>query len=196
MTVHHTTPPGTATAATATGPGPMTTPLARHALAVLRIAMGFVFLWAFLDKTFGLRYSTTSAHAWIHGGSPTKGFLASVEVGPLRTTYHSIAGTGWADWLFMLGLLGVGIGLLFGVAMRLAAVAGVIMLAMMWFAELPLARHTVTGAATASTNPIVDYHVVYALVLVVLAASYAGSTWGLGARWAHLPFVSHHRVLL
>jgi hypothetical protein len=51
-------------------------------LAVLRVSMGFVFLWAFLDKTFGLHYATPSAKAWIHGGSPTQGFLKSVDVGP------------------------------------------------------------------------------------------------------------------
>ena len=43
------------------------------------------------------------------GGSPTKGFLSSVDVGPFTTAFHAIAGTWWADWLFMLGLLGVGV---------------------------------------------------------------------------------------
>ena len=40
-------------------PGAMLTRTAARALAVLRIATGFVFLWAFLDKTFGLGYATT-----------------------------------------------------------------------------------------------------------------------------------------
>ncbi|MGZ6807791.1 MAG: hypothetical protein ACXVGG_14375, partial [Mycobacteriaceae bacterium] len=84
------------------------TAAAAKALAVLRIATGFVFLWAFLDKTFGLHYATPSAKAWIHGGSPTKGFLTSVKVGPFQSVFHSIAGTWWADWLFMLGMLGIG----------------------------------------------------------------------------------------
>jgi thiosulfate dehydrogenase (quinone) large subunit len=61
-----------------------------------------MFLWAFLDKTFGLGYSTSSAHAWIHGGSPTKGFLASLNAGPFTTMFHHWAGQSWADWLFML----------------------------------------------------------------------------------------------
>ena len=74
-------------------------------LAVLRIATGLIFLWAFLDKLFGLGYATPSAKAWIAGGSPTKGFLSSVDVGPFTTAFHAIAGTWWADWLFMLGLL-------------------------------------------------------------------------------------------
>jgi thiosulfate dehydrogenase (quinone) large subunit len=165
---------------------------AKKSLAVLRVAMGFVFLWAFLDKTFGLHYSTTSAQAWIHGGSPTKGFLGSVAVGPFQSAFHSMAGTWYADWLFMLGMLGLGIALISGVAVRAAAAAGVVILAMMWFAEFPFAQHTSAGAPSASSNPLTDYHFIYAVVLVVLAATYAGSTWGLGRVWARLPFVRDH----
>ena len=39
------------------------TKTAAKALAVLRISTGFVFLWAFLDKTFGFGYATPSAKA-------------------------------------------------------------------------------------------------------------------------------------
>ncbi|MBA9050098.1 hypothetical protein BJ996_006829 [Streptomyces phaeogriseichromatogenes] len=42
-----------------------------RALASPRILTGFVFLWAFLDKTFGLGYATASGNAWIDGMSPT-----------------------------------------------------------------------------------------------------------------------------
>jgi thiosulfate dehydrogenase [quinone] large subunit len=56
-----------------------------RALGVLRIVMGLTFLWAFVDKMFGLGYATSPAQAWIHGGSPTKGFLAHVEVGPFQS---------------------------------------------------------------------------------------------------------------
>ena len=177
-------------------PGSVVTSTASRALAVLRIATGFVFLWAFLDKTFGLHYSTPSAKSWLNGGSPTKGFLSSVEIGPFQSLFHTIAGTWYADWLFMLGLLGLGIALIAGVAVRVAAVAGVVLLAGMWFAEFPFAQHTSAGAPTGSSNPFADYHLIYALVLVVLAATYAGTTWGLGRVWARLPFVSRHRWAL
>ena len=60
---------------------PRTNSAAAISLGVLRVSMGFVFLWAFLDKAFGLHYSTPPSKAWIHGGSPTKGFLKSVDVG-------------------------------------------------------------------------------------------------------------------
>src|SRR3954469_25688093 len=82
-------------------PGSTLTKTAAKALAVLRISTGFVFLWAFFDKTFGLGYATPAERAWINGGSPTKGFLSSVDVGPLQSTFHSLAGTTFADWAFM-----------------------------------------------------------------------------------------------
>ncbi|MEJ2854091.1 MULTISPECIES: hypothetical protein [unclassified Saccharothrix] len=45
------------------------------------------------------------------------------------------------------------------------------------------------GEPTMSTNPIVDYHIVYALTLIALAWTSAGDTWGLGRRWAAIPQV-------
>ena len=171
-------------------------PSALKALAVLRIATGYIFLWAFLDKLFGLRYSTTSAGAWIHGGSPTKGFLSHVAVGPLQGPMHSMAGTWWADGLFMLGMLAVGTATILGIALRPAAIAGAIIMALMWLAEFPPAQHTSAGAASGSSNPIVDYHVIYALALIVCAMTYAGHVWGLGRWWSSLPLISKSRLLI
>jgi thiosulfate dehydrogenase [quinone] large subunit len=156
-------------------PGAAVTSYAAKGLAVLRIVTGFVFLWAFFDKLFGWHYSTASSKAWIHGGSPTKGFLSSVEVGPLRSTFHSMAGDGWVNWLFMLALLGIGAALVAGVALRMTAAAGVILMALMWLAEFPLAQHTSTGALSGSVNPLVDYHVIYAIGMIVIAATYAAT---------------------
>ena len=177
-------------------PGSMLTKTAAKALAVLRISTGFVFLWAFLDKTFGLHYATPSAKAWIHGGSPTKGFLSSIDVGPFQGTFHHLAGTTFANWAFMLGLLAIGLALIAGIGLRIAAGAAVLMMAMMWFAEFPLAQHTSTGETSGSTNPITDYHFVYAVTAIALALTYAGHTWGLGRWWTHLSFVQKHRWLI
>ncbi|PJE94723.1 hypothetical protein CUT44_26545 [Streptomyces carminius] len=160
--------------------------------AVTRLLTGFVFLWAFLDKTFGLGYATAGEKAWIEGGSPTRGFLSGVSVGPLESTFHSIAGAAWADWLFMLGLLGVGAALTAGIALRLAALAGTAMMVLMWAAEWPLAQHLSDGSPSMSTNPVVDYHIIYAAALIALAAYGAGRTWGLGRTWEALPLVKRH----
>jgi thiosulfate dehydrogenase [quinone] large subunit len=173
----------------------ITTGAARF-LAVFRVVIGFEFLWAFLDKTFGLGYATPAARAWINGGSPTKGFLSRVAVGPFESILHSWAGAAWADWLFMAGLLGIGIALILGVGLRIAAVSGTVMMLLMWAAEWPLAKVTSAGEPSMSTNPIVDYHIIYALVLIALALTYAGHTWGLGRLWARLPFVQRNPWLL
>ena len=173
---------------TVEAPGHMLTKPAARALAALRVGTGFIFLWAFLDKTFGLGYSTPSAKAWIHGGNPTKGFLSSVEAGPLKGFFHSIAGTPFANITFMVGMLGLGLALILGIGLRVSAVAGPLMMAFMWFAEW--------APAKGSSNPIVDYHVIYGLAAIVFALTYAGHTWGLGKIWAKLPIVQKNRWLI
>jgi thiosulfate dehydrogenase [quinone] large subunit len=155
--------------------------VARYTMAAARISLGWVFLWAFLDKTFGLGHETAHGAAWIRGGSPTKGFLAFAAVGPFKGLYHSIAGATWADWLFMVGLLAIGVALLLGVTMRLAAAGGALMLVLMWTVALPPAN-----------NLFMDDHLIYAMLLVILAAAGAGATLGLGRWWERLPVVSNH----
>ncbi|BCB75886.1 DoxX family membrane protein [Phytohabitans flavus] len=180
----------------AEAPGHMLTTSAARALAVLRVGTGFVFLWAFLDKTFGLGFSTASERAWVNGGSPTKGFLSHVGVGPFQSIAHSIAGAWWADTLFMVGMGAVGIALIAGVGLRVSAAAGSLIMVMMWAAEFPPDRFTAAGEASGSTNPFMDYHLIYALVLAVLALTYAGHTWGLGRVWARLPLVQKNRWMI
>jgi thiosulfate dehydrogenase (quinone) large subunit len=199
MTTQRPTAPPTVHPELAELPGSMLTATAARALAALRLALGFVFLWAFFDKTFGWHYSTGASpksKSWIDGGSPTKGFLSNVEVGPFQSWFRSIAGATWADWLFMMGLLGIGLTLMLGIGLRVGALAGVVLMGFMWFAEFPPAQHDSTGALTGSSNPVVDDHVIFALVLIVLALTYAGNTWGLGRYWARIPIVNKNRWLL
>jgi thiosulfate dehydrogenase [quinone] large subunit len=165
--------------------------LGRLGLLGLRLAIGFEFLWAFLDKTFGLGYSTAGAHAWINGGSPTTGFLAGVNVGPFQGIFNGIASAPVVDWLFMLGLLGVGVALILGVALRPAAIAGIAMLLMMYAATWPFATLG-GGQPTGSTNPIVDDHIVSTLGLVVIASLAAWSVGPLSRIWSRLPVVRSH----
>ena len=153
-------------------------------LGITRLAMGWVFVWPFLDKTFGLGHETASADAWINGGSPTSGFLGHATSGPLSSIYQSLAGQAWADWLFMLGLLGIGVALVLGVAVRLAAFAGGTLLILMWSAVLP-----------PENNIFLDDHIVYALVLAILALSHAGATYGLGSTWERFGAVRRYSIL-
>jgi thiosulfate dehydrogenase [quinone] large subunit len=161
--------------------------LAVIGLIGLRLAIGFEFLWAFFDKTFGLGYATPTAKAWINGGSPTNGFLSGA-IGPLQGTFNSIAGAPVVDWLFMLGLLGVGLALILGVAVRAGAVSGAVMLALMWLAVW-VPSTTAGGQPSGSTNPIVDEHIVGIFGLIVIAALVNWSGGYLGRKWASLRIV-------
>lgn len=125
---------------------------ARRWLAVGQVFVGFIFLWAFLDKTFGLGYSTSSAKAWNNGGSPTSGFLGHVQAGPFRSFFTSLSGSGVVDVVLMLGMLTVGVSVILGVGLRVSAVAGSLILVLMWAAEWPPTTLTAIGDPTGSTN--------------------------------------------
>jgi thiosulfate dehydrogenase [quinone] large subunit len=162
---------------------PDQTPAVRYLSAAIRLSIGFIFLWAFFDKLIGLDKATPSENAWLNGGSPTTGYLSGVE-GPFGSTFQSMAGNAWADWLFMAGLLGIGAALVLGIGMRIAALSGGLLLAFMWAASLPLAN-----------NPFMDDHLIYAMTLALLAALYAGDTLGLGRMWSRIPIVERHPIL-
>jgi thiosulfate dehydrogenase [quinone] large subunit len=168
----------------------VTTTTGRRSVAVLRLATGFIFLWAFLDKTFGLGFSTPAERAWINGGTPSQGFLNSEAVtGPLKPFFASIASPA-SDVLFMLGMLAIGVAVMLGIGLRVSAVAGSVIMVFMYLAEWPFTP----GAA--STNPLVDYHIIYALSLIVVAALAGGDTWGFGRTWKALPIVRKNRWLV
>ena len=166
----------------------------RRVLAVLRIAFGLTFLWAFFDKLFALGFHTGYGQdgtldrfgdaAWINGGSPTEGFLKFGADGPFKEFYNSIGGTAFADWGFMLGLLGIGVALTFGAGMRIAVAAGALMYVLMWTVALPPENH-----------PVLDDHLIAAITLIALGLLHAGNTWGLGHWWSRTEAVAKYPVL-
>jgi len=170
-------------------------PAARYVWGCLRLVVGFTFLWAFFDKLLALGYSTgvdaeTGAvdrfgdAAWINGGSPTKGFLLYGADGPFKEFYNNLAGTAFADWMFMLGLLGIGAAFMLGICTRLAAAAGAIMYLLMWSVVLP-----------PENNPIVDEHIIGMLVCILLGLYATGRYLGLGRWWEQISFVNRYSFL-
>jgi len=165
---------------------------------LLRIAMGWVFLWAFLDKCFGLGFATGrdpetgaidfgSADAWINGGSPTEGFLSfglhTKE--PFTSLYSDLAGQAWVDWIYMVSMAGIGILLILGVMTRLAAVAGIVWMVLFYTAS----------AIWPENNPFLDDHIVYAIVLAGIAYVGAGRYLGLGGWWERTPLARRSWLL-
>ena len=146
--------------------------------------MGWIFLWPFLDKTFGLGFSTAKESAWIAGGSPTLGFLSFGTTGPFAPVYQAIAGNIFVDWLFMIGLLLIGIALLFGIGINIAGYSGTLMLFLMWTATL-LPEH----------NPFLDDHIIYGLVLIGLTFVRSRNCLGFGKWWSKQKIVKAFPVL-
>ncbi len=143
-----------------------------------------IFLWAFFDKVFGLGFATKPEQAWLHGGSPAGGFLGHAVHGPFINFYHTLAGNPVVDWLFMLGLLGLGISLILGIALTLTACTGSLMMILMWSALLPPANH-----------PFLDEHIIYALLLFAFAWDNAGDHLGFGRWWAQTELVKKNPLL-
>jgi len=167
----------------------------KNILAITRITFGSIFLWAFLDKLLGLGFATCRnpetmevvkmcEKAWVNGGSPTVGFLKFGTHGPLLGFYQSLAGQPIVDMLFMAGLLLIGIALVLGIGIRLAMYGGVLLMLMMWSAAFPPANH-----------PLVDDHIIYALLFVILYISNAGEVWGMGKKWKKSNIVKKYPIL-
>jgi thiosulfate dehydrogenase [quinone] large subunit len=161
-------------------------------LSLTRIAIGFIFLWAFLDKLLGLGFSTCRTvaedgtftidsfcdKAWVNGGHVTEGYL--VYGGNVNSPFHdffvNLGAQRWTDWIFMLGLLGVGLALMLGIGTKIGMFSGVAMLAMMYMTQM-----------LPSTNPFLDEHWIEALAIVgIVLVELGHQSIGLGTWWRKL----------
>ncbi|MEK6898580.1 MAG: hypothetical protein AABW79_00605 [Nanoarchaeota archaeon] len=160
-----------------------------YLFSILRILIGLIFLWAFFDKLIGLGFATClntetqkleimCDKAWLNGGSPTFGYLSYATKGPLAGFYQSLASLPIVDWLFMFGLLGVGLTLTFGFLIRFGSLVGALMLFLMWTAVFPPEHH-----------PFVDDHIINIIILLGLAFINTGKNWSLGNWWLNLSFL-------
>lgn len=177
-------------------------PLGATWWGLLRIAIGWVFLWAFFDKLFGLGFATCRNPrtgdidvmcdaAFAEGGSPTFRFLEfGTEQSHTGDLFEWLAPSSptspnIVDWVFMISLLAIGVGLVFGVAARLAAIGAAVLLVLMYLA----------GFVWPETNPFLDEHLIYALALLGVAFTGAGRYLGLGEWWNRLPPVQRLPIL-
>ncbi len=152
--------------------------------ALLRFTLGFIFLWAFFDKLLGLGFATAPDKSWLAGSSPTFGFLKMGTHGPFVAFYQNLAGNIVVDWLFMVGLLLIGLALVLGMGLKVAGYSGALLMLLMWSAALP-----------PKNNPVLDDHIVYILVLLLLANVKSGYTWGFGKWWSGTALVKKYKFL-
>lgn len=143
----------------------------KTSLLLLRLSLAGIFLWAFFDKLLGLGFSTPNMKSWILGNSPTTGFLKGATYGPFKSFFMNLAGSSAVDWLFMLGLLFIGVALLFGIMRKLTAYLGSLMMILMWLSLFPPKQ-----------NPLIDEHIVYAIAFWVLLYA-KDQKWTLNSWW-------------
>lgn len=153
--------------------------------SVLRILIGWVFLWAFLDKTFGLGFATAADQAWIAGGSPTLGYLTHATQGPFAEFFQSIATSGLVEWLFMLGSLSIGIALTFGIAVRLGAIGAALMYILFY----------VSGFIPPEHNPLIDEHITNLVIVVGIYMTMDSQKLGFGSWWRKTALVQRYSIL-
>lgn len=157
----------------------------KYIWGLLRLGIGWIFLWAFIDKVFGLGFETPAGKAWIDGVSPTFGFLKFATHGPFAEFYHGLAGNPAVDWLFMVGCLLIGLSFILGIGVRIAAYAGVLMYILMYTA----------GFIPPKYNPFLDEHVMYPLLMIGLATVGAGKWLGFGRWWSNTGLVKKFPIL-
>lgn len=130
--------------------------LGENCLAILRIMVGWMMIWGFLDKMFGLGFETPAGSGWIDGTSPSS-FVVYVTDGIFKDLYTSLAGNTFVDILMMAGLLILGITLIFGFASKLTTIATSLFMLIMYTLRVP-----------PLDNPVVDYHLVFIGLMIAI----------------------------
>ena len=152
------------------------TELDRGVIFALRILIGWTFLYA---GTWQILQNYSAA-----------GFLNHV------VTFHDFFARfatpdvlPYTDFLMKWGHLLIGLSLVFGLLVRVSGPFGILLMITYYFAhmEWPFIEN--------HFNLFVDYHLVYAVVIVYLMARRAGHVWGLDGVAEQLPVVAHNQLL-
>jgi len=152
-------------------------PYEKPILFYLRMTMAWTFLYAASHQVFVPSFSVV-------------GFLQHTK------TFHDVfvvfttpTMAPVTTLLVEYGHLLIGLSLLLGLMVRVSAAFGVVLMIVYWFAHMdwPFIENT--------NNFIVDYHLVYAGVLVTLIVRKAGHVFGLDSWAENLAFVRGHPSL-
>jgi thiosulfate dehydrogenase [quinone] large subunit len=139
--------------------------------------MAWTFLYAASHQVFDPHFSVA-------------GFLKGTK------TFHDIyapltnpTGAPIITFLVAYGHLLIGLSLLFGLMVRVSASFGIMLMLVYWTAHMDF------PFIEDKTNFLLDYHIVYAGVLLYLIVKRAGHVWGLDGCVDQLSFLTKHRSL-
>ena len=135
---------------------------------LMRLLMGWIFLWAGLDKAVN--------------GFTAEGFRLHATSGPLQGWFMDLGADASAlsviDPLVTYGQIAMGAALVLGAATRLTLVFAAAMMFLFYLAQFP-----------PEYDPLVDYYLVYIAVYLMLGALGAGRILGVDRYVEQLPWV-------
>ncbi len=163
-------------------------------VAIFRIAVGIIFLWAGLDKLLGatpfsasgfLTHATLGSLGWpFVTGTPADGTVFN----PTHDFWVSLAGNAGlmsiVNFLVVAGEIGIGVALILGLFTRFAGAMGTLMMLLFFV------------AAWDFTDGIVNQHLTYALVCATLTGLGAGRYYGLDGVLAERVAPAVRRLLM
>jgi thiosulfate dehydrogenase [quinone] large subunit len=139
-----------------------------------RLAMAWTFLYAAVHQIFDPHWSVAL-------------FLSRTKT--FHDVYSVFTTPEWSPIITVMveyGHLLIGLSLLVGFMVRVSASFGILLMVMYWTAHMdfPYIEN--------ANNLILDYHLVYAGVLVYLIVKQAGHVWGLDGWAGDLPWFKQH----
>lgn len=146
-------------------------------ITLLRLSLAWVFLYAASNQVFGGGFSVTGFLAH----TTTFNWLFAPFTGPVMAPITS--------FLVAWGHLLIGLSLLLGLMVRASALAGVVLMILYWMAHLDFPY------VDSPVNFLLDFHIVYVLVLALLIDVRAGHIWGLDSWAVQQPWVQNSRLL-
>jgi thiosulfate dehydrogenase (quinone) large subunit len=146
------------------------TTLQRTMIVLLRVSMGWVFLWAAIRQ---IPNPDWSAVGFLSGAKTFPAFFELMATPPFLTIINVLV-----PWAHLL----IGLALILGIGVRLGAIVGAVL---MFLYYLPRLDFPFVGEGI--TNLIVEYHLVYTFVIIYLAAVRAGRVFGLEGLLENMP---------
>ncbi len=150
-----------------------------YLLGLLRIFFGFEFLWAFLDRFFGLGIATAPEASFLSGAKQTEGYLMFVTNpdSPFAFIFNGpdalLLELGvLVDLMYMGMLLVGGVTLLTGMGVRIGGLSTALFFFSVWLSAIP-----------PQYNPFIEEHFLQMWILLFFAISSSGYWLGLGEHW-------------
>ncbi|OGH64724.1 MAG: hypothetical protein A3J66_00150 [Candidatus Magasanikbacteria bacterium RIFCSPHIGHO2_02_FULL_47_14] len=136
----------------------------RASFLFLRLAMGFLFLYAGLSKVTNPDWSAA-------------GFLNGAKtLAPLFHWFALPSNIGWVNALNEWGLTLLGASLIFGICVRLSSKLGIVLMLLYYIPGLD-------GLYPNTHAFVVDEHIIYIAVLALFASFRVGRFWGFDGWW-------------